>query len=212
MTVAHPPLRTLLAAPLVAAMIGAAAIEATVRFTGPMVERSRAHAVWQQLASVMPLAHDNLPAADPLLLADPELLGTPRPLPAYRAQREGRVVGVVLTVVAPDGYAGALELVVGIGADGRVLGVRVLGHRETPGIGARAAESSWLLGFVGRSLGSPPPRAWTVAAGGAFDAVSGATVTSAAIVRAVYRALRCFERHRSLLLSPRRVPGAAGPQ
>lgn len=204
MSSARRRLGTLLAAPLVTAVLGGTAIDVTVRLTAPMVERSQAQAAWRAVAPVMPLAHDNRPEQQPVLLADAELLGTAQPLPAYRVQRSGRVIGVVLRVVAPDGYAGALELAVGIdAAAGRVLGVRVFGHRETPGIGARAASPAWLERFAGRSLGEPPPQAWTVAAaGGAFDAVSGATVTSAAIVRAVYRALRAFERHRALLVRP----------
>jgi electron transport complex protein RnfG len=151
---------------------------------------------------------DNDLLADRIELRDPELLGTDEPVPAYRARLLGQPVAVVLAPVAPDGYAGSIHLLVGIAPDGRLLGVRVVRHRETPGLGdfIETRKSSWIRGFDGRSLGDPPRERWAVRRdGGDFDQYTGATVTPRAVVTAVANALEYFARHRDVLLAP---PGA----
>ena len=148
---------------------------------------------------------DNDLLADVVPVRDAELLGTPDPLQAYRARRDGRAVAVVLEAVAPNGYSGPIRLLVGIAPDGRVLGVRVLEHRETPGLGdaIESSRSRWIDRFAGRSLRNPAPAGWRVRKdGGAFDQFTGATITPRAVVGAVANALRYFERHRHELLAP----------
>jgi len=151
---------------------------------------------------IHPDEHDNDLLADTLEARDPGLLGTPAPVTVYRAYREGRPVAVILTPVAPDGYNGTIRLLVGIRADGRLLGVRVLSHRETPGLGDQieVERSDWILGFSGKSLGSPPEKRWAVKKdGGAFDQFTGATITPRAVVKAVKRTLIYFRKHREEL-------------
>jgi electron transport complex protein RnfG len=114
-------------------------------------------------------------------------------------------VAAVLTVIAQDGYVGPIRMLVGIGADGRVLGVRVTSHMETPGIGAAiAAEpATWLGGFAGRSLANPPESRWNLRTdGGDFDAIAGATVSSRATVGGVRRALQYFTTHADEIFAP----------
>lgn len=150
-------------------------------------------------------AFDNDLLADTLELRDPELLGTSDPVTAYRARLRGEPVAVVLAPVAPDGYAGSIGLLVAIAPDGKVLGVRVTRHKETPGLGdgIETRKSDWILGFDGRSLGDPPRERWHVRKdGGDFDQFTGATVTPRAVVTAVANALEYFERHRAELLAP----------
>jgi electron transport complex protein RnfG len=152
---------------------------------------------------------DNDLLADRIEVRDVELLGTGEPVPAYRARLRGVPVAVVLAPVAPDGYAGSIGLLVAIAPDGRVLGVRVTRHRETPGLGDlfETRKSDWIRGFDGRSLGEPPRSRWTVRKdGGDFDQFTGATVTPRAIVNAVADALEYFERHRAELLAPPAAP------
>jgi electron transport complex protein RnfG len=113
-------------------------------------------------------------------------------------RRAGTTVAVLLNVVAPDGYAGPIRLLVAVDAAGRVLGVRVLEHRETPGLGdaIESRRSDWLRGFDGRSLVDPPRDRWEVRRdGGDFDQFTGATVTPRAVVRAVRKTLVHVERH-----------------
>jgi electron transport complex protein RnfG len=153
---------------------------------------------------------DNDLLADTMTVTDPELLGTTQPVTVYRARRGGEAVAVVLAPVAPGGYSGPIHLLVGIAPDGRLLGVRVARHRETPGLGdaIEVRKSSWIQGFTGRSLGDPPPERWRVRKdGGDFDQFTGATVTPRAVVGAVAGVLVYFERHRAeLLAAPGTIP------
>jgi electron transport complex protein RnfG len=157
--------------------------------------------------------HDNDLLADRVLVHDPELLGTDERVPVYRARREGQPVAAIIASVAPDGYSGAIRLLVAIAADGRLLGVRVVAHKETPGLGDAIDErkSDWIHGFAGRSLASPPPPRWTVRKdGGDFDQFTGATVTPRAVIQAVYRTLQYFERHEAEIFAAPSPPPASG--
>jgi Na+-translocating ferredoxin:NAD+ oxidoreductase subunit G len=150
------------------------------------------------------LVHDNDLLADLTYVRDPDLLGTTSPVPVYRARLAGRSAAIVIAPVAPDGYAGSIDLLVAIRADGRVLGVRTTRHRETPGLGDAIDEqkSDWIRRFTGRALGDPPLERWKVRKdGGDFDQFTGATVTPRAVVRAVASSLQYFEQHRDELFS-----------
>ena len=81
--------------------------------------------------------------------------------------------------------------------------LRVVTHRETPGLGDKieVAKDDWILGFNGLSLGNPPAEQWQVSKdGGRFDAFSGATITPRAVVQAIAGGLRFFNGHRTELL------------
>jgi len=125
-------------------------------------------------------------------------------LPAYIAIKDGRPSAVILQAIAPDGYSGAIHLLVGIHADGRVAGVRVIGHRETPGLGDKIelAKSPWIRSFDGKSLTNPAADGWAVKKDrGEFDQFAGATITPRAVVGAVHRALQYFDAHKAELLA-----------
>ncbi len=119
----------------------------------------------------------------------------------YLARRGGKLAGVAFEV-SGRGYNGKITLLMGIDADGRILGVRVLSHTETPGLGDKINErkSNWIFNFDGKSLGSPPPDQWKVKKdGGAFDQLSGATITPRAVVKAVREGLEFFKAQRKTL-------------
>lgn len=137
-------------------------------------------------------------------LAEQSLLRLPEPADWYQARRDGEVVAVVLPLVAPEGYTEAIRLIMAVERSGALLGVRVVQHRETPGLGdqVEVGKSDWIHGFDGRSLGDPPLDDWQVAKdGGAFDQLTGATITPRAVVRAVARGLQFFEANRATLLA-----------
>jgi electron transport complex protein RnfG len=147
-------------------------------------------------------SYDNQPDADRIMLADPTLLGSDESLPVYRARLRGKPAAVVLTVVARQGYTGPIRLLVAIGTDGGILGVRTLAHQETPGVGDRIdpSRSDWLGRFRGRALAGTPLERWAVRRdGGDFDQLTGATVTSRAVVNAVRDAALVFEARRQEL-------------
>ncbi|MBI2306913.1 MAG: RnfABCDGE type electron transport complex subunit G [Rhodocyclales bacterium] len=125
-----------------------------------------------------------------------------RTVTVYRARRNGRVEGAVFKV-AERGYAADIQLLIGVDRDGRTLGVRVLKHAETPGLGDKieVAKSAWIRAFDGRSLGDPPPGKWAVRKdGGDFDQFAGATITPRAVVRSVRGGLEFFAAHRAEIL------------
>lgn len=151
---------------------------------------------------VPPQMHDNDMINDVIAVRDPKLLGTDQPVQVYRARRQGKPVAVIINSVAPDGYSGSIELLVAIRYDGTLLGVRVLKHRETPGLGDAidSSRSDWILGFNGRSLQDPAPAGWAVKRdGGVFDQFTGATISPRAVVKAVYQTLLYYEKHRDAL-------------
>ena len=125
------------------------------------------------------------------------------PLPLYRVTAANHTIASILTVVAPDGYNGTIELLLGIDRDGSITGARVTQHRETPGLGddIDIARSDWIRGFDGLSLNSIPEAAWSVKrTSSQFDAFTGATITPRAIVNAVHRALLWHSRHQDVIL------------
>ena len=147
--------------------------------------------------------HDNDLLADNFAIDDRQYLSLTGAKDAYRARNDGAVSAVILPVVAPDGYSGRIDLLVGINADGSIAGVRSVNHRETPGLGDKieTAKSQWVLDFNGKSLSMPVPEQWAVKKdGGEFDQFTGATITPRAVVKAVYQALTYFDAHRASLL------------
>lgn len=106
-----------------------------------------------------------------------------------RVIRSGdKIQGFIFPAVAPDGYSGNIGLVVGVDIEGNLLGVRVVEHRETPGLGDKVdtQKSDWILQFSGLSLENPEETRWAVRKdGGQFDAFTGATITPRAVVNMI---------------------------
>jgi electron transport complex protein RnfG len=198
-----------LAAALAAAVALLALVHDATRERVAASERARRAAIFERVLGE--LAYDNDLLADRIEVRDPELLGTDASVPVYRARLAGRPVAAIIESVAPDGYAGSIRLLVGVAPDGRLLGVRVLQHQETPGLGDAIEErrSDWIRSFDGGSLEDPPPARWKVRRdGGDFDQLTGATVTPRAVVAAVRNTLLFVQRRGSALFAP--VPPASG--
>lgn len=155
-----------------------------------------ARRVLAELSAILPPSlHDNEPHRDMIVLTKPG----DEARQIWRARREGKPVAAVLTSLAPDGYSGRIRLLVAIAVDGTILGVRVASHSETPGIGdvIEARRSPWIGTFTGRSLDNPEESRWRLRRdGGDIDAISGATVSSRAVVAATRRAMQYFRLHR----------------
>ena len=120
------------------------------------------------------------------------------------ARKDNRVIAVIVPAVAPDGYSGDIKLIAGVNRDGTLAGVRVLDHRETPGLGDKIdlKKSDWITTFTGLSLTNPEPARWQVKKkGGAFDQFTGATVTPQAVVRQVKNLLEFVDNNQALLFS-----------
>ncbi|MBL4833496.1 MAG: electron transport complex subunit RsxG [Pseudomonas sp.] len=186
------------------AMFTVGLIAVTQQSTAERIAEEKRRVQMSALTQILPEdQHDNDLLNDTFMVSNNELLSLPGPTEAYRGRDDSEVVAVILPVVAPDGYSGRIDLLVGIRANGEVAGVRVVSHRETPGLGDKVelAKSDWILEFNGTSLTMPAPENWAVRKdGGAFDQFVGATITPRAVVQAVYRALQYFEENRATLL------------
>ena len=114
----------------------------------------------------------------------------------YRVYAGDSPVAALFIVSARDGYAGAIKLLVGVDIDGKVTGVHVLAHRETPGLGDRieSSKTDWAQQFNGHSLGDPVAESWKIKRdGGEFDQLTGASVTPRAVVKAIRETLEYFD-------------------
>jgi electron transport complex protein RnfG len=125
----------------------------------------------------------------------------------YKAKKAGEVTAVAFKFTAPDGYSGAIDMIIGIDRDGKILGVRVLSHKETPGLGDKIelAKSPWILSFNGFSLNNLSPEKWAVKKdGGQFDQFAGATITPRKSVQATHRSLQLFKDQKAAFLIMKR--------
>lgn len=147
---------------------------------------------------VPPSLYDNDLLYQPLRLPTAE----GEPLIVYRGAFGKEITAVAYEISSP-GYSGDIRLILGLDANGKILGVRVLSHTETPGLGDKieVAKDRWILEFDGLSLGNPDIGQWHVKNdGGRFDAFSGATITPRAVVKAIREGLVFFQDHRTQLL------------
>jgi electron transport complex protein RnfG len=202
------PRRAMVRSALSLALIGAAAtvvLTLLAQGTRERVARNASSWIKQPLYALLePKSYDNDLLADAITISSPDLLGSDAPATIYRARRQGQPVAAVIQTIAPDGYRGPIELLVGVAADGTLLGVQVLRHNETPGLGDafETREADWLERFRGLSLVNPPQPRWTVRKdGGDFDVFTGATITPRAIVKGVRRTLEFYQAQRERIFA-----------
>ncbi len=191
------------------ALITGGTIAVTQQLTADRIEEQQARAEAAALYEIIPeSAHDNDLLNAILLLPPGDRPALQGPVIARVASQDGEPVGLILPAVAPDGYSGDIHLLVGINLSGEVLGVRITGHRETPGLGDRIElkKSDWVLSFEGRSLDNPEPRQWNVKKnGGVFDQFTGATITPRAVVKAVQDTLIYFRKNQPEIVAAARA-------
>lgn len=190
---------------LLFALVGTAMVAYTYDSTRERIaENERATLLRKLHRLIPPESHDNVLLQDTLQVQNRILLGSAEPVTVYRARLHGEPVALVIEALAPDGYSGTIRLLVGINIDGSLGGVRVVAHRETPGLGDAIEEerSDWILGFTGKSLQDPALQKWAVKKdGGAFDQLTGATITPRAVVKAVRQALLYYRDRKEALFA-----------
>ena len=151
------------------------------------------------LSQVIPdSVHDNNLVKDSITMKNDR----DKEITVYRATKEGKVTGLAYEIYG-SGYSGEIKLMLGVDAQGKVLGVRVLAHKETPGLGDKidVKKTDWILRFTDLSLGNPPVDKWKVKKdGGQFDQFAGATITPRGVVRAIKEGLEFFNAHKAQML------------
>ena len=174
----------------VVALLASGALAVVSSATGPAIAAAEAKDLRDSLSEVLPAG-----MADNDFLKDTvDLQKDGKTVTIYRA-RHGSEMKAVLFKVAERGYAGDIQVLMAVDMDGRTLGVRVLKHSETPGLGDKieVKKDDWVLDFNGKSLGEPAPEKWGVKKdSGVFDQFAGATITPRAVVKAVKGGLEFF--------------------
>lgn len=189
------------------AAITAGLIAATFQTTAGRISEAERHAAQKALFEIVPQSrHNNDLLSDTLVVppAEAALLHMPEPALIHVARHDEEPIAFIIPTTATDGYSGDIRLLIGVNADGSVAGVRVLSHRETPGLGDKIElnKNPWVLGFDGKSLGNPVLENWQVKKdGGDFDQFAGATITPRAVVNQVRRVLTYVQDHRDELLN-----------
>lgn len=145
------------------------------------------------------ISYDGSVSESQIVLQAPHDLPGNSPAIIYRVYAKEQPVAALFAVTARDGFSGPIRMLVGVEFDGRVSGVRILQHRETPGLGDKieSARSDWIFQFEDRSIGDPVVAQWAIKSdGGDFDQLTGASVTPRAIIKAVRNTLLYFDDHR----------------
>ena len=155
---------------------------------------------------IPPSAHDNDLLTDTIPVPESawQPLGADGESKIHRARQNGEISALIIPAVAHDGYSGDIRLIVGVNRDGSIAGVRVLQHKETPGLGDKIElkKHQWILSFNGKSLQVPVLEDWKVKKdGGVFDQFAGATITPRAMVGQVKRVLEFVAANQQSLFS-----------
>lgn len=116
----------------------------------------------------------------------------------FRGRFNGKLAGVAFVVESHEGYGGEIEIMVGVSPHGTILGVEILNHLETPGLGAKIVQKAFRQQFVGRDLENTK---WAVRRdGGDIDQITGATVSPRAVVKAIQKGLEIYRENQRKIL------------
>jgi electron transport complex protein RnfG len=114
----------------------------------------------------------------------------------FPGKKDGVVIGAAFVTVAPGGYSGPIEILVGVDTAGVVTGVEIVKHTETPGLGSKIKTPLFKGQFVGKSIKDPAN--WSVMKdGGPFKQITGATISSRAVTAAIATGLEFLEAHKA---------------
>jgi len=186
------PIRSVLALALIG-LAAALLLAGLNELTRDPIEQARAERAQETLSQVLPPErYDNLLTRDRVRL---RIDGMDEPAQVYRARLDGEPSAAVIDMTTSRGYSGDIRLLIAVNVTGEVLSVRVLEHRETPGLGDRIEirRSDWIEQFNGRSVGDPTRADWASdQRGGEFDTLTSATITSTAVIDAVARSLEAY--------------------
>jgi electron transport complex protein RnfG len=187
------------------AVVGTTLVALTEYSTSEAIAENERQVLLRNLYALLPRDRlDNDIAADTLQLPASTQLGTDDASTVYRARLGGEPVAAIFNSVAPDGYNGKIHLLVGVYIDGRLAGVRVVKHAETPGLGdaVEIRKSPWINDFAGKSLANPTQERWRVKRdGGDFDQFTGATITPRAVVAAVRNTLLYYQQNADMIFN-----------
>jgi electron transport complex protein RnfG len=189
------------------ALVTAVILATTNDLTRERIADSERRAAQRALLDIIPLERHNndlLMDVQPVPQQYWAMLGLKKGGDIHIARDNGQPVAAIIPAVTKDGYSGDISMIIGINFDGTIAGVRVVEHRETPGLGDKVdlKKSDWILKFNGKSLVNPDSDGWKVKKeGGEFDQFTGATITPRAVVYQILKTLQYFDNDRERLLA-----------
>ena len=190
---------------IIFSLAASTALSISYFITKSPIDESDAKAKRIFLNQVIPAdLYDNNLVKDIISIEPSPLLGNKKNIDVYRAKKNNRVIAVIIESVAPDGYSGEIKTLVGIDHEDKILGVRVIAHKETPGLGdyIEIDKSQWIKNFDLKSLDKVSEKQWTVKKdGGDFDYISGATITPRAVIKSTYKCLLYVKENKKRLFT-----------
>ena len=197
------------------AAVCTALVAITQRNTAPRIAANEQAYLERSLQPVLAgLSYDGKLSESTLTIPPPHELPGNEAVTIYRVFADNKAVAALFVVTARDGFSGPIKLLIGIAADGSITGVRVLEHRETPGLGdlIEASRSDWINQFARTSINFPARDQWTIKRdGGVFDQLTGASITPRAVVKAIKETLLYFEANSEQVFAVAEVE-ASGPE
>ena len=189
-----------------AAVLCVFAVAAVNEITKTEIEQQQLASTLGTLVEVVPqLAGNTDILKDCVAVLDTQLLGKDAKQKIYRYRAEGQLKAYLMETTAPDGYSGAIEVLAAISPDSEIIGVRIVSHKETPGLGDKIElrKNPWVLSFNGQTVTSAEDKSFAVKKdGGQFDQFAGATITPRAVVKAVKNAALYIQQHPELASLP----------
>jgi len=196
---------TTAAAMIIFSLAASTALSVFYFITKSPIDESDARAKRIFLNQVIPAdLYDNNLVKDTISVEPSPLLGNKKNIDVYRAKKNNQVIAVIIEAVAPDGYSGEIKTLVGIDQEDKILGVRVITHKETPGLGdyIEIDKSQWIKNFNLKSLDKASEKQWAVKKdGGDFDYISGATITPRAVIKSTYKCLLYSKENKKRLFT-----------
>ena len=186
-------------------LIGTVFLASTYLATKAPIEVSEAAAKMKLFEQVLPISeHDNDLLNDFVEIPVGGELNNRTVTKVYTARLAGVATAIILEATARDGYSGDIKLLIAVRQDGSLGGVRVIAHKETPGLGdyIDIAKDNWIQSFNNLSFTTRPAKQWKVKKdGGQFDYMAGATITPRAVVKASHKALAYVEANKAELFA-----------
>lgn len=186
-------------------ILGIGAVAVTYQVTAPKIKFQESQKLLRDLNTLIPSHLYNNDFSEDVISLDNALLGNTPPYQVFRARMDDTPKALVIEAETKTSYSGTpIKFLVGILNNGDIAGVRVISHKETPGLGdaIMSDRSDWSLSFNGKSLNNTPDSRWTVKKdGGDFDQFTGATITPRAVVQGVHDVLKFHNTHQKKLFT-----------
>lgn len=159
---------------------------------GPIAEQEHLKTI-NGLKAVLPAFNNDVDKDSSDVVVGQDKKGKDIKIKFYKGKMNEAAAGTAFQVVAPDGYGGDINILMGVNPEGKISGIEIISHKETPGLGSNISKEKWKGEFKGRSL-EDGPRLSVKKDGGEIDQFSGATISPRAVVKAVRQGLEIYQK------------------